>query len=165
MKPFFMSRFEDAALALLRVMAGLMLMQHGVQKLFGALGGYRGEPGNTAELVSRAGLAGVLETFVAALLVIGLFTRPVAFLLSGLMAFAYFIAHAPDGFWPILNRGELAALYCFVFFYLSARGGGRYSIDALRGDRTTGPSRAPVEVGVGAGEASGARRNGLRRVS
>ena len=164
MKPFFMSRFEDATLALLRVVAGLMLMQHGVQKLFGWLGGYRGEPGNTAELVSRAGLAGVLETFVAALLVIGLFTRPVAFLLSGLMAFAYFLSHAPDGFWPILNRGELAALYCFVFFYLSARGGGRYSVDALRGDRTAEAEGARTEVRT-ADEASDARRNGLRRVS
>ncbi|HEX2202475.1 MAG TPA: DoxX family protein [Longimicrobium sp.] len=126
-----MHRFEEAALALLRVVSGLMLMQHGAQKLFGWLGGYRGEPGNTAELVSRAGLAGVLEFFVAALLVAGLFTRPVAFLLSGLMAFAYFIGHASDGFWPIVNRGELAVLYCFVFFCLSARGGGRYSVDGV----------------------------------
>ncbi|HEX8697036.1 MAG TPA: DoxX family protein [Longimicrobium sp.] len=131
MRPFFMHRFEEAALALLRVVAGLMLMQHGAQKMFGVLGGYRGEPGNTAEPFSRGFFAGILETFVAPLLVVGLLTRPVAFLLSGLMAFAYFLAHAKDGFWPILNGGELPALYCFVFFYLSARGGGRYSLDAL----------------------------------
>lgn len=131
MRRFFMHRWEEGALALLRAAAGLMLMQHGVQKMFGWLGGYRGEPGQTAELLSRGWFAGVLETFVAALLVAGLFTRPVAFLLSGLMAFAYFLGHASDGFWPIVNRGELAALYCFVFLYFAARGGGRYSLDTV----------------------------------
>jgi len=142
MRPFFMHRFEEATLALLRVAAGLMMMQHGVQKMFGWLGGYRGEPGNTAEILTRAWFAGVLETFVAALFVVGLFTRPVAFLLSGLMAFAYFIGHAGDGFWPIVNRGELAALYCFVFFYFSARGGGLYNIDAVLARRRGEPVRA-----------------------
>jgi len=142
MRPFFMHRFEEAALALLRVVAGLMMMQHGMQKMFGWLGGYRGEPGNTAELLTRAWFAGVLETFVAALFVVGLFTRPVAFLLSGLMAFAYFIGHSGDGFWPIVNRGELAALYCFVFFYFSARGGGLYSVDAMLARRRGEPVRA-----------------------
>jgi putative oxidoreductase len=144
MRPFFMHRFEEAALALLRVVAGLMMMQHGVQKMFGWLGGYRGEPGNTAEMLSRAWFAGVLETFVAALFVVGLFTRPAAFLLSGLMAFAYFLGHASDGFWPIVNRGELAALYCFVFFHFSARGGGLYSADALLARRRGEPVRARV---------------------
>jgi len=129
---FFMHRFEEAALALLRVVSGLMLMQHGAQKLFGELGGWRGTPGATAPLLSQSGLAGMLEMFVAPLLVAGLFTRPVAFLFSGMLAMAYFQSHAPDGFWPIVNRGELAALYCFVFFYLSARGGGKYSVDAWR---------------------------------
>lgn len=130
-RAFFMSRFEEPTLALLRVMAGLMFMQHGVQKLFGWLGGWRGDPGATAPLVSLSGLAGVLEVFGGALFVLGLFTRPVAFILSGMMAVAYFRAHAPDGFWPILNRGELAALYCFVYFYFSARGAGPYSVDGL----------------------------------
>jgi putative oxidoreductase len=129
-RTFFMARFENATLALLRVMAGLMFMQHGVQKMFGLLGGWRGEPGLTAPLVSQAGLAGVLEVFGGLLIVLGLFTRPVAFLLSGMMAVAYFQMHAPDGFWPIVNRGELAALYCFVFFFFSARGAGPYSLDA-----------------------------------
>jgi putative oxidoreductase len=69
------------------------------------------------------------ELFGGLLLLLGLFTRPVAFVLSGLMAFAYFIAHAPQGFWPLLNRGELAALYCFVFLYLAAAGGGPWSLD------------------------------------
>lgn len=127
---FFMARFENATLALLRVMAGLMFMQHGAQKMFGVLGGWRGEPGATAPLLSQSGLAGVLEVSGGALIVLGLFTRPVAFLLSGMMAVAYFQSHAPDGFWPIVNRGELAALYCFVFFFFSARGAGPYSIDA-----------------------------------
>jgi putative oxidoreductase len=128
---FFMARFENATLALLRVMAGLMFMQHGAQKMFGLLGGWRGEPGATAPLLSQSGLAGVLEVFGGALIVLGLFTRPVAFLLSGMMAVAYFQMHAPDGFWPIVNRGELAALYCFVFLFFSARGAGPYSVDAM----------------------------------
>ena len=134
-RTFFMARFENATLTLLRVMAGLMFMQHGAQKMFGLLGGWRGEPGATAPLLSQAGLAGVLEVFGGALIVLGLFTRPVAFLLSGMMAVAYFQSHAPDGFWPILNRGELAALYCFVFFFFSARGAGPYSIDAILENR------------------------------
>jgi putative oxidoreductase len=132
---FFMARFENATLALLRVMAGLMFMQHGAQKMFGLLGGWRGEPGATAPLLSQSGLAGELEVFGGALIVLGLFTRPVAFLLSGMMAVAYFQAHAPDGFWPIVNRGELAALYCFVFFFFSARGAGPYSIDTTLENR------------------------------
>jgi putative oxidoreductase len=138
-RTFFMRRFEGATLALLRVMAGLMFMQHGVQKLFGELGGWRGEPGNTAPLVSQAGLAGVLEVFGGALIVIGLFTRPVAFVLSGMMAVAYFQAHAPDSFWPIVNRGELAALYCFVFLFFSARGAGPLSVDARLERRRNAP--------------------------
>ena len=138
---FFMRRFEEPTLGLLRVMAALMFMEHGVAKLFGWLGGWRGEPGATAPLFSLSGLAGVLETFGGMLLAIGLFTRPVAFVLSGLMAAAYFKAHAPDGFWPMLNRGELAAVYCFLFFYLSARGGGRYSVDGVLARR-----KAPVRV-------------------
>ncbi|HEU0301387.1 MAG TPA: DoxX family protein [Longimicrobium sp.] len=130
-RAFFMSRFEEPTLALLRVMAGLMFMQHGVQKLFGWLGGWRGDPGATAPLFSQPGLAGVLEVFGGALFAMGLFTRPVAFVLSGMMAVAYFKSHAPDGFWPLLNRGELAALYCFLFFYFSARGAGPHSVDGL----------------------------------
>lgn len=129
-RTFFMARFEEGILALLRVVAALMLMQHGVQKMFGLLLP-PDRPAQPLELLSQRGLAGVLEVFGAALLAIGLFTRPVAFVLSGLMAFAYFLGHAPDGFWPILNRGELAALYSFVFLYYAARGGGTYSVDAL----------------------------------
>jgi putative oxidoreductase len=130
-RTFFMARFENATLTLLRVMAGLFFMQHGVQKMFGVLGGWRGEPGLTAPLLSQNGLAGVLEVFGGLLFVLGLFTRPVAFILAGMMAVAYFQMHAPSGFWPILNRGELAALFCFVFFFFSARGAGPYSIDGV----------------------------------
>lgn len=122
---------QSLTLAALRIVSGLMLAQHGAQKMLGELGGFRGTPGATAELASRSGVAGVLELAGGLLLAIGLFTRPVAFLLSGLMAFAYFLAHAPDGFWPILNRGELPALYCFVFLLLSVMGPGAASLDGL----------------------------------
>ena len=84
------------------------------------------------DLLSLSGIAGIMELVGGALLLVGLFTRPVAFLLSGLMAFAYFIAHAPQGFWPLLNHGELSALYSFVFLYLAVAGGGPWSVDALR---------------------------------
>jgi putative oxidoreductase len=83
--------------------------------------------------MSLMGVAGVLELFGGALVLLGLFTRPVAFVLSGEMAFAYFMAHAPQGFWPVLNHGEAAVLYCFAFLYFSAAGGGPWSLDrALR---------------------------------
>ncbi|HET8549423.1 MAG TPA: DoxX family protein [Bryobacteraceae bacterium] len=119
--------FEPYLLSTLRIIAGFLFIAHGVQKLFGWLGGQR------VDLASQAGVAGVLETFGGALLLLGLFTRPVAFVLSGQMAFAYFIVHARQGFWPILNRGELAVIYCFVFLYLAAAGPGPISLDrALR---------------------------------
>jgi putative oxidoreductase len=104
-------------------------MAHGTQKLFAWP---IDEPRDPAQLQSLMGLAGVLETFGGALLLVGWFTRPVAFLLAGEMAFAYFMSHAPRGFWPILNRGELPALYCFLFLYLAAAGAGPWSIDAVR---------------------------------
>lgn len=89
-------------------------------------------PREPVPLGSLLGLAGVLETFGGALLLVGLFTRPVAFLLAGEMATAYFLAHAPRGFWPILNGGEVAVLFCFIWLYLAAAGGGSWSLDALR---------------------------------
>lgn len=125
MAAFFMSRFEEITLAILRVMAGLMLMQHGAQKIFGLLGG------EVVPVLSRNWFAGWLELVLGALVVVGLCTRVAAFVLSGEMAFAYFLVHAARGFWPVMNRGELPALYCFIFLYLSSRGGGRYSLDAL----------------------------------
>tara|TARA_R110002050_G_scaffold57423_5_gene129348 strand:- start:270205 stop:270522 length:318 start_codon:yes stop_codon:yes gene_type:complete len=103
-------------------------MQHGAQKILGFPAPQRYE----FDLFSMMGAAGTLELFGGFLIVIGLFTRPTAFVLSGLMAFAYFIAHAPQAFWPILNGGELAALFSFVFLYLSAAGAGEWSIDHYR---------------------------------
>jgi putative oxidoreductase len=104
-------------------------MEHGSQKLFGVPPPAQG--GTVPPLLSLSGVAGILEFFGGLLLLLGLFTRPVAFVLSGQMAVAYFMVHAPQGFWPILNRGELAALYSFVFLYLAAAGGGLWSVDHL----------------------------------
>lgn len=121
----------EPVLALLRVMTGLLFAQHGAQKILGLLGGFRGQPGATAEPLTQSWVAGMLELFGGLLFAAGLFTSAIAFLLSGLMAVAYFKAHAPDGFWPLLNRGELAALYSFVFLAFWTLGGGRYSLDTL----------------------------------
>jgi putative oxidoreductase len=122
-----LGKFEPQAYALLRIVAGLLFAQHGAQKLFGALGG-EGVP-----IASLMGLAGVIEFFGGLLIAIGLFTSPVAFIASGEMAVAYFMAHASSGLTPIQNRGELAVLYCFVFLYMAARGSGLFSVDAARG--------------------------------
>ena len=122
-------------LSIMRIVTGFLLMQHGGQKIFGYPAPQRSE----FDLFSLTGVAGSLELIGGFLIVIGLFTRPTSFLLSGLMAFAYFIAHAPKGFWPILNGGELAALYCFVFLYLAAAGAGVWSVEHVRtGRRLTG---------------------------
>lgn len=117
-------------LGVLRIVTGFLFLQHGTAKLFGAphIAMFDG-----LQLFSLLGLAGVLELAGGALILLGLFTRPVAFILSGEMAVAYFMAHAPHGFLPILNQGELAVMYCFVFLYLSFAGGGAYSIDAMLG--------------------------------
>jgi len=113
-------------LSVMRIALALLFALHGSQKLFGFPGHV-----HTVDWMSRSGAAGILEFFGGVLLLLGLFTRPVAFILSGEMAFAYFIAHARSAFWPIANRGELAVVYCFVFFYLSASGGGAWSLDRL----------------------------------
>lgn len=140
------SRSQQAALNLLRIVSGLLFMQHGAQKLFGLLGGFGGEPGATAPLFSLLGLAGVLEFFGGLLIALGLLTRPVAFVLAGEMAVAYFRSHSPGGFWPILNRGELAALYAFVFLFFATHGAGSFSLDAVwrkrRGARPEQPAAA-----------------------
>ncbi|HEX9291613.1 MAG TPA: DoxX family protein [Anaeromyxobacteraceae bacterium] len=117
-------------LSILRIVTAFLFMQVGTAKLF-AFPGAIMPGGGTAPVASLPGVAGVLETFGGLLLLLGLFTRPVAFVLSGEMAVAYFIAHAPRGFWPVLNQGAPAALYSFLFLYLSAAGGGPWSIDAL----------------------------------
>lgn len=128
-------RWTGYLLSLLRIVAAFLFMAHGTQKLFAWP---IDAPRDPAQLLSLMGLAGVLETFGGALLLLGWFTRPVAFLLAGEMAVAYFMSHAPQGFWPILNRGELSALYCFLFLYLAAAGGGAWSIDAARSRRQGG---------------------------
>ncbi|HYB94724.1 MAG TPA: DoxX family protein [Vicinamibacterales bacterium] len=121
-----LARLAPYFYVLLRVVAGLAFAQHGAQKLFGMLGG------TAVDLASQRGAAGIIEFVGGLMIALGLFTSPVAFLASGEMAVAYFQAHAPRGFWPIQNGGELAVLYCFLFLYLSAVGSGKLSIDALR---------------------------------
>jgi putative oxidoreductase len=116
--------------AALRVMTGLLFMQHGLQKLFGLLVDPSRPWTGPPPMFTQLWFAGVLETFGGALIVLGLFTRPVAFLLAGEMAVAYFQSHAPRSFFPILNRGEPTVLFCFVYLYLFAVGAGPYSVDA-----------------------------------
>jgi putative oxidoreductase len=122
-----LGRFSPYLYALLRIMAGLAFAQHGAQKLFGVLGAQQ-----AVELASQRGLAGVIEFVGGILIALGLFTSPIAFIASGEMAWAYFQQHAPRGFWPIQNGGELAVLYCFIFLYLAAIGSGKLSIDSIR---------------------------------
>jgi putative oxidoreductase len=123
--------YEPVVYPLLRMATGLLFCLHGLPKLFGGFG--RPAP---AEFLSQIWFAGIIEVFGGFAIMIGLATSPIAFLASGQMAIAYFQAHFPRGFWPLLNGGELAALYCFVFLYLCVRGSGRWSVDALiRGKR------------------------------
>ncbi|MGE3491091.1 MAG: DoxX family protein [Vicinamibacterales bacterium] len=119
--------FRSHLYALLRIVAGFLFFQHGLPKLFGGFG--RSAP---VELMSQMGLAGIIEVVGGAMIALGLFTSPVAFLASGQMAVAYFQAHFPRGIWPIANGGELAALYCFVFLYFAAMGSGKWSLDSIR---------------------------------
>lgn len=125
-----LTRWAPYLRSVLRIVAAFLFMAHGTQKLFGfpVL-----QPRDPASLASLQGAAGILEVFGGLLLLLGLWTRPVAFVLAGQMAFAYFYAHASRNVWPILNGGELAALYCFLFLYLAAAGGGPIGIDGLRG--------------------------------
>ncbi len=123
--------WEPYLRSILRIVAAFLFMQFGTAKLFAFPAALM--PGGAVAPLSLPGVAGILEAFGGALLLIGLFTRPVAFLLSGEMAFAYFIAHAPKGFWPVLNQGHPAVLFCFVWLYLSAAGAGPWSVDAALG--------------------------------
>ena len=118
--------------SVLRIVAAFTFIQFGTMKLFAFPIGMPPD-GGTAPLFSQMGLAGVLETFGGALLLLGLFTRPVAFVLSGEMAVAYFLVSAPLGFWTIINGGVSTVLYCFLWLYFSAAGAGPWSLDALRG--------------------------------
>lgn len=116
--------------SVLRIAAGFTFMEHGFQKMFGAFGGINGH-GAAVHGLTLLMAAGILEVFGGPLIFVGLFTRPAAFILSGEMAVAFFYAHFPYGFWPIVNRGELAVLYCFIFLYLAAAGAGPLSVDRL----------------------------------
>lgn len=116
-------------LSILRIVAALLFMQVGTAKLF-AFPAAVMPGGGTAPMGSLAWIAGFLEAFGGLFLLLGLFTRPVAFILSGEMAVAYFMGHAPQGFWPVLNQGTDAVFYCFLFLYLSAAGPGPWSLDA-----------------------------------
>ncbi len=117
--------------SVLRIIAAFMFIQPGTMKLFAFPVGLPPH-GGTAYLFSQMGLAGVLETFGGILLLLGLFTRPVAFILAGEMAVAYFQAHFPHSFWTVINGGQPAVLYCFIYLYFSAAGAGPWSLDALR---------------------------------
>lgn len=128
----FQATWAPRALGALRIVAGYLFIAHGTAKLFAFphVAMFDG-----LQLLSHAGIAGILEVAGGALLIAGLFTRPAAFVLSGLMAFAYFIGHAPQGnvLLPLLNGGELAALYSFLFLFISVVGGGSFALDNVRG--------------------------------
>ncbi len=124
-------------LSVLRIVSALVFFVHGTQKILG----FPASDMNPAAF-SLPWIAGTLELVGGALLIVGLFSRPVAFVLSGLMAVAYWIAHAPQGLYPALNGGDAAILYCFVFLYVSVAGPGPWSLDALRRAGGTQPARA-----------------------
>jgi putative oxidoreductase len=121
------SRTTSLMLSVLRIAAAFLFMEHGGQKLFN----FPPSAHPMAHLPPLMLVAGVLEFFGGLLLLLGVFTRPVAFILAGEMAVAYFMGHAPHGFWPLRNMGELAVVYCFVFLYLAVAGGGPWSLERL----------------------------------
>jgi putative oxidoreductase len=149
------SAWSNRVLSVLRIVAALILLQHGTQKIFG-FPAVPGMPQVPFVLGSLNGVAGVLECVGGVALLLGLLTRPVAFLLSGEMAVAYFLRHAPRDFWPIVNRGEVPALLSFVFLYFAFAGGGRWSLDAL-----LGRAKAPAA----AGQPAAARDQGAKRAA
>jgi putative oxidoreductase len=125
-------RAVEVTYFLLRVVAGLLFFQAGCVLILGWFGGMPGQPpGATAPLMSETGIGGALELFGGTLIMLGLLTRPVAFILSGEMAVAYWQFHAPHGGWPLQNQGVPAVLFCFIFLYMAAQGGGEWSLDAL----------------------------------
>jgi putative oxidoreductase len=139
-------------LSILRIVSGLVFWQHGVQKLL-----QFPVPRPGPELFSLSWFAGAIELLLAPLLIVGLFTRPVAFILAGEMAFAYWIGHAPRGFYPSVNGGNLSIMYCFLFFYLAFAGGGPWSLDHFRQargapERTRAVPRHPERAGASHGE-------------
>ena len=126
----FLGRHTEHAYALMRIVVAFLYLCHGVQKLFGVLGGMGGHAVWGGPPIFIA--AGLIETPTGLLMMLGLFTTPAAFLASGEMAIAYFKVHAPQGFWPVLNHGEIVVAFCFVFLYIATRGAGIWSLDGLR---------------------------------
>jgi putative oxidoreductase len=123
------NRYITITLFLLRIVVGIMFLQVGGMKILGWFGGMPG--GTKAELLSQIGIGGLLEILGGIAIILGLFTRAVAFVLSGEMAVAYWQFHAHNGTWPIQNHGELAVLFCFIFLFFAAYGAGEWSIDAI----------------------------------
>lgn len=133
-----LGKFQPIALSLLRFITGLLLLQYGVAKIlkFPMMPeGHAYSFLSKVQLMSLSGAAGLIELIFGALLLIGLFTRLAAFILAGEMAFAYFMGHAPKSFFPLINDGTLAIMFCFACLYLATAGGGPISIDAIRGKR------------------------------
>ncbi|MBV8844908.1 MAG: DoxX family protein [Bryobacterales bacterium] len=130
---FDLALYEPRLRSLLRIMAAFTFSLHGWQKFFGMFGGIGG---HSVPVNTMLGAAGLIETVGGALMLLGLFTRPVAFILSGEMAIGYFRTHAPQGFWPLKNGGELAVFYCFLFLWFAAAGAGPWSVDRLLGRKT-----------------------------
>jgi putative oxidoreductase len=139
----FIDTWSPRLLGVLRIVTGLLFLQHGTAKLFGVP---HVAMFDSLQLFSLMGLAGMLEVGGGLLIILGLWTRPVAVILSGQMAVAYFMAHAPQGFLPLINQGELAALYCFAFLYLAVAGAGAFSIDAAR--NKAWPLKTPLYRGA-----------------
>lgn len=127
------SRYQPQLLGLLRIVAGLLFLAHGLVKLFGFPPGAM--PGQQEPALELLFIAGIIELVAGALITLGLFTRPAAFIAAGEMAVAYWMMHAPRSFYPVENQGEAAILYCFLFLYLAAAGPGAFSIDGGRGRR------------------------------
>ena len=127
----FMDRAKQITWLLLRVVSGLLFLQAGGMKIFDWFGGIPAQFGGHPPMMSEAWIAGVLEFYGGTAILLGLLTRPIAFILSGEMAVAYFQAHQPQGVWPIQNHGESAVLFCFIFLLFAAHGAGEWSIDAL----------------------------------
>jgi putative oxidoreductase len=133
----FLATWSPRVLSILRIIVGLLFLEHGTSKYLSL----PVSPMTGVAATSLSGINGMIELVGGVLIVLGLFTRPVAFILAGDMAVAYFIAHGPRGFFPLLNGGELAIVYCFVFLYLAVAGGGEWSVDQFRA-----ASKAPRAV-------------------
>ncbi len=130
-----LDRFQEPVYAAMRIVVGLLFMMNGAQKLFGSFGG------TAVSIASMPGAAGIIEFFGGLLVMVGLLTGIAAFIVSGEMAFAYFLIHFPQGGWPIQNNGQLAVLFCFIFLFIAARGAGILSLDNLFFARTSARMR------------------------